>query len=184
MLVWINGPFGVGKTATAFELHRRLPGSAVANPEHVGYSMRRMLPASLRVNFQDIPAWRSAVGELLRRTLTDYDGPVIAPMTVVNQGYFREIIGGLRDDGFEVHHFALLAEPATVVRRLRARSEWLDVLRQPEFAEQVHTDHKTVAQVADIIASTAGLPITPPSGGPLRAWVRRYATTVRHVRWN
>ena len=43
MLVWINGPFGGGKTATAYELHRRLPGSAVCDPEHVGFGMRRML---------------------------------------------------------------------------------------------------------------------------------------------
>lgn len=42
-LVWINGPFGVGKTATAFELHRRLPGSAVCDPGHVGFGMRPML---------------------------------------------------------------------------------------------------------------------------------------------
>jgi hypothetical protein len=55
MLVWINGPFGVGKTAIAFELSRRLPGSAVCDPEHLGYGMRRMLPAPLRGNFQDIP---------------------------------------------------------------------------------------------------------------------------------
>jgi hypothetical protein len=74
------------------------------------------------INFQDIPAWRHAVTELLARTLTAYDGPVIAPMTLVNEDYYREIIGTLRTDGFEVHHFALLARPATVARRLRARS--------------------------------------------------------------
>jgi hypothetical protein len=33
MLLWINGPFGGGKTATAHELNRRLPGSAVCDPE-------------------------------------------------------------------------------------------------------------------------------------------------------
>jgi hypothetical protein len=58
MLIWINGPFGVGKTATAYELNRRLPGSAVCDPAHVGFGMRRMLPPSLRGNFQDILAWR------------------------------------------------------------------------------------------------------------------------------
>ena len=64
MLVWINGPCGVGKTATAFELHRRLPGSVVCDPAHVGYGMRRMLPAPIRRGFwQDIPAWRHAVRE-------------------------------------------------------------------------------------------------------------------------
>jgi hypothetical protein len=56
MLVWINGPFGGGKTATAYELSRRLPGSVVCDPEHVGFGMRRMLPAALRGNFQDLPA--------------------------------------------------------------------------------------------------------------------------------
>jgi hypothetical protein len=200
MLVWINGPFGVGNTATAFELNRRLPGSAVCDPGHVGFGMRRMLPASLRGNFQDIPAWRHAVTELLSRTLAEYNGPVIVPMTLVDPGYFQEIIGSLRDDGFEVQHFALLADPATVVRRLRGRSlalepwrqpwevdhlaEWLHVLGQPAFAQQIHTDHQTVAQVADSIATSAGLTITPSTDGPLRSRLHRYATTVRNIRWN
>ena len=88
MLLWINGPFGGGKTATAYELNRRLPGSVVCDPEHVGYGMRRMLPAALRGNFQDLPAWRHSVVELLRLTLAGYDGPVIVPMTLVDSGYF------------------------------------------------------------------------------------------------
>jgi hypothetical protein len=200
MLVWINGPFGGGKTATACELQRRLPGSAVCDPEHVGFGMRRMLPAPLRGNFQDLPAWRHSVTELLRLTLTAYTGPVIVPMTLVNHGYFQEIVGRLRDDGFDVHHFTLLAEPATVRRRLGWRSlgtetkrgSWavkqlgdcLQRLRAPEFAQHIRTDHQTVAQVADAIARSAGLTITPSTDGPLRASLRRYATTVRHVRFD
>jgi len=39
--------------------------------------MRRMLPAALRGDFQDLPAWRHSVVELLRLTLAGYDGPVI-----------------------------------------------------------------------------------------------------------
>jgi hypothetical protein len=194
MLVWINGPFGGGKTATAHELNRRLPGSVVCDPEHVGFGMRRMLPAPLRRNFQDLPIWRSAVQDLLRLTLTEYDGPVIVPMTLVNPAYSQEIIGGLRTDGFDVRHFALLAEPATVRRRLRQRSlgrekwavraleESLQQLRRPEFAEHIHTDHQTVSQVADTIAKSAGLSIMPSTDGRIRASVRRYATTLRHIR--
>lgn len=197
-LMWINGPCGVGKTATAFELRRRLPGSVVCDPEHVGFGIRRMLPASLQRSWQDIPAWRHAVRELLRMTLAGHDGPVIAPMMLVNPGHFQEIIGGLRADGFGLHHFALLAAPSTVVHRLRSRSlgleprtqpwqvdhldEWLEQLRQPEFAEHVDTDGKSVAQVADLISSSAGLPITPAADGPVRAWLHRYATTARHIR--
>jgi hypothetical protein len=197
-LLWINGPEGVGKTATAFELHRRLPGSVVCEPEHVGYGMRRMLPASLRTSWQEIPAWRQAVLELLRMTLARHHGPVIVPVALVDDGHFQEIIGALQGDGIRLHHFALLAQPATVIRRLRARSlgreprtqpwevevldEWLERLSQPEFAQHVHTDHKTVAQVADTIAVSAGLTITPSTDGPVRAWLRRYETTARHVR--
>ena len=70
----------------------------MCDPGHVGFGMRRILPASLRGNFQ-------------------------------------EIIGGLRDDGFEVRHFALLTEPATVVRR-RGRSAGLEPRRQ-----RWETDH-------------------------------------------
>jgi hypothetical protein len=199
MLLWINGPCGVGKTATAFELHRRLPGSVVCDPEHVGYGMFRMLPPSLRRRWQDIPAWRHSVLELLRLTLAEHGGPVITPATLVNSGHFQEIIGGLRDDGVRLHHFALLAEPATVVRRLRARSlgreprtqpwevevldGWLEQLRRPEFAQHVRTDDRTVAQVADIISRSAGLTIKPSTDGPMRAWLHRYATTARSVRW-
>jgi AAA domain len=200
MLVWINGPFGGGKTATAYELHRRLPGSAVCDPEHVGFGMRRMLPVPLRGNFQDLPAWRHSITELLRLTLAAWDGPVIVPMTLVNRGYFQEIIGSLRDDGLPVHHFTLLAEPATVRRRLgwrslgteRTRGSWaikhlsesLQHLHTPDFAQHIHTDHLTVAQVADAIARSAGLPITPSTDGPLRAALRGYVTTVRHIRFD
>ena len=200
MLLWINGPFGGGKTATAYELNRRLPGSVVCDPEHVGFGMRRMLPAALRGNFQDLPAWRHSVVELLRLTLASCHGPVIVPMTLVEAGYFQEIIGSLREDGFTVHHFTLLAEPATVRRRLgrrslgleRKRDSWaanhlsehLQRLRAPEFAQHIHTDQQTVAQVADAIASSAGLAITPSADGQLRASLRRYATTIRHIRFD
>jgi hypothetical protein len=200
MLVWINGPFGGGKTATAYELHRRLPGSAVCDPEHVGFGMRRMLPAPLRGNFQDLPAWRHSITQLLHLTLGAWDGPVIVPMTLVNPGYFQEIIGSLRGDGFHVHHFTLLAEPATVRRRLgrrslgieRTRGSWavkhlsesLQQLRAPDFAEHLHTDHLTVAQVADAIARSASLPITPSTDGRLRAALRGYITTARHIRFD
>jgi hypothetical protein len=58
------------------------------------------------------------------------------------------------------------------------------VLAQPQSAQQIHTDRQTVVQVADTIARSAGLAITPSTDGPLRAWLHRYATTVRNIHWN
>jgi hypothetical protein len=197
VLLWINGPFGGGKTQTAYELHRRLPGSVVCDPEHVGFGLQRMQPAALRADFQDISAWRQGVREVLDMTLRGHDGPVIAPMTLVHREYFAEIVGRLRTDGHDVRHFALLAERATVLRRLRERGlgrgpkresfavrrldEVLSCLREPQFAEHIHTDELPVPRVAERVAWSAGLPIAP-AAGPLRARLLRYTTSVRHIR--
>jgi hypothetical protein len=200
VLVWINGPFGGGKTATAFELQRRLPASILCDPEHLGFGLHRMLPPALRADFQDLQAWRSGVREVLDLAARNHEGPVIVPMTLVDSRYFAEIIGGLRDDGHDVRHFALLAERATVLRRLNRRGfgfglkredwavgrldECLARLHEPEFAHHVLTDRQTVPQVADMIARIAALPIVPDTDGRARASLRRYATTLRHIRFD
>jgi hypothetical protein len=40
MIIWINGPFGVGKSQTAYELNYRIPNSIVVDPEEVGFSCK------------------------------------------------------------------------------------------------------------------------------------------------
>lgn len=197
MLVWINGPFGGGKTQTAFELHRRLPGSLVCDPELVGYGMHRMIPTHLRNDFQEFPAWRQGVFEVLDHILTKYDGVVLAPMTVVEPKYFAETVGRLREQGHDVRHFALLAEHATVQRRLHSRElfglrpeSWalervdrcLAALREPEFAEQLWTDNLSIRQVAEHIADRTDLTLTPNTDGELRGRLRRAMVSVKHIR--
>jgi len=54
MLVWINGAFGAGKTQTAFELARRLADAHVADPELLGFALRRTLPPAAHGDFQDL----------------------------------------------------------------------------------------------------------------------------------
>lgn len=197
MLLWINGPFGGGKTQTAYELHRRLPGSVVCDPEMVGFGLHRTMPTELRGDFQDLPAWRQGVFEVLDLVLNKHDGVVIAPMTVVNPAYFDETVGRLRETGHDVRHFALLAERETVLNRLRERSlfglrhdsfavdrvdDCLNALRQPEFAEHIHTDHITIREVADRIATSAGLTLTPNTDGPVRAQWNRVLVGIKHIR--
>jgi hypothetical protein len=120
-------------------------------------------------------------------------------MTLINAAYFDEIVGALRADGADIRHFALLAEPGTVLARIRKRSwpfgpghdRWaidhidlcLARLYQPEFAEHVRTDGRSVAQVADAIAASAGLTIAPSTDGPVRAWLHRRATSIRNIRF-
>ncbi|GCD47119.1 AAA family ATPase [Streptomyces paromomycinus] len=209
MLLWINGPFGGGKTQTAHEIQRRLPGSVICDPEHVGFGLHRMTPPALRGDFQDLPAWRQGVHEVLDLALTRHPGTVIAPMTLVETAYFDEIVGRLRDRGHDVRHFALLADRRTVLRRLRERGfghvvgfvagkdtplrresfavakldHCLERLRRPEFREHVWTDRRTVAQVAGHIAASAGLELAPDTDSALRGRLRRTWTSVKHVRF-
>ncbi|MFC9897344.1 AAA family ATPase [Nocardia sp. NPDC127579] len=201
MLVWINGPFGGGKTQTAFELRRRLHGSVVCDPEFVGYGLHRSMPAELRGDFQDLPAWRQGVVEVLDLVLNQHKGVVIAPMTVVHPDYFAETVGRLREIGHDVRHFALLAEHDTVRERLRGRGlpgmrfglrfetfaleridHCLEALQRPEFGEHIHTDHLGVAAVADRIAASANLTLTPNTDSALRTRLRQARVTLSHIR--
>jgi hypothetical protein len=200
VLLWINGPFGGGKTATAYELHRRLDEGIVCDPEHLGYGLHRMLPSDLRTNFQSFAAWRLGVHEVLDLVARKSAGPVIVPMTVINPSYFDQTVGRLRQDGHDVRHFSLLADRCTVLRRLRKRTfglglrheqwavanldECLAQLQDEVFAEHLYTDEMSVAQVADAIARSAGLAIRPDSGGMVRTQLRLYRTSLAHIRRN
>ena len=210
MLLWINGPFGGGKTQTAYELHRRLPGSVVCDPEHVGFGLQRMMPPAVRCDFQDLLAWRQGVREVLDVVLRRHEGVVIAPMTVVEPTYLEEMVRGLGGRGREVRHYTLLADRETVLKRLRERGfghlvqavagksaplrresfavSKLDVCLQrlpdPAFAEHLRTDHLTVSEVADQIAASAGLGLAPADTSPLRARLRRAWVGARHIRFD
>ena len=88
VLIWLNGPHGVGKTQVAFELHRRLPGSVVRDPEHLVTGLHRMLPEKkLRTDPRGVPLWRYGVRDALGAALPAAAGPVITPMTVCLPGH-------------------------------------------------------------------------------------------------
>ncbi|MBW0013868.1 AAA family ATPase [Mycobacterium sp.] len=198
MLVWINGPFGGGKTQTAFELHRRLPDSVVCDPEEIGFGLHRAMPRALRTNFQDYPAWRQGVYEVLDHVIGAHRGVVIAPMTVIEPKYLAETVGRLRERGHDVRHFALLANRETVLRRIHGRTLWglsrdpfatshvdrcLDRLRGPEFAHHVWTDAIAVPEVAQCIATSAGLALRPNTEGPVRRRLRQSWISIKHIRF-
>lgn len=92
MLLWINGPFGVGKTQTAHAIARRLPNAFLCDPEQLGFGIARMTPPELRGDFQDVPLWCEGVRRVLDRNLTHFPGVVLVPMTLVNPDYFDEVV--------------------------------------------------------------------------------------------
>lgn len=199
MIVWINGAFGAGKTQTAHELCRRLARGWVCDPELLGFAIQRMQPPSRRADFQDEPLWRTGVRDLIGR-LDDAPelSPVIVPMTMVEQRYFDEIIGGLRSDGHDLRHFALQTSPAVLLKRLRSRglmfglgrdlwavqqiARCTNALARPEFGVGVPTDQITIGDVVETIAGQIGLPLVRPRESAPRRLVRNLGVQIRHIR--
>jgi len=194
MLIWLNGPFGVGKTQVAFELHFRLAESFVCDPEYIGYTLFKTIPRTLRGNFQDIPLWREFTYQTLQYVLQRFEGPVIVPMTICSPTYLDEIVGALRSSGFNVYHFTLLASRKTLLKRLKKRfdgpNSWgaqkieycLDTLQKQEFAWHLDTENRSIEQTAQEIANQTGLSLQPPLKNPLQRYLRRLTVQIRHIR--
>lgn len=193
MLIWINGPGGVGKTQVAHELAYRLPGGFVCDPEPLGFAIQRMIPPPLRTDFQAFPQWRSGVVAVLDDLLSRHDGVVIVPGTILDEDHLDEIVGGLRRRGHDVHHVCMLASRETLRRRLRSRADGrgsyaaaridtsLAALARPAFATHVRTDGLSVSEVAEEVARLTGLELGPP-GSRVRQRLRRTWVTLRQIR--
>lgn len=135
MLIWINGPFGVGKTTLAGNLAARWPDAVVVDPEHVGMMlMQWSQPHGLGVaDFQDLALWRELVVSAVAGFHSELGRPTIVPMTVLNSAYFEQIVGGLRAQGIDVRHFCLTAPPQEIAHRIATRRDALHEGGRPEL---------------------------------------------------
>lgn len=131
MVIFVNGSFGIGKTAVARILRARLPGSVVFDPEPVGLVLQflsRWIPLEGRHtdDFQDLASWRRACVcgvRLSRRFRTT----VIVPMTFSNLSYLHEVVAGVEPREPKVLHVCLVAPLPVVEHRIRARADALGV---------------------------------------------------------
>jgi hypothetical protein len=81
-------------------------------------------------------------------------------MTIIEPRYFEETVGRLRERGHDVRHFALLAERATVLRRLRERGlghALAPSLDHPRLPWREHIDDQTYPVIdGDVAPFLAG----------------------------
>jgi hypothetical protein len=195
MIIWLNGAFGVGKTQTAFELHNRIPGSFVFDPEQIGFSLRKITPSEMRKDFQDHPIWREFTYKSLLYVAENFSGVIIVPMTVVNPLYHDQTVGALCREGLQMYHFTLVASHQTVLHRLRRRGDgsnsWgarqlercLKSLSDERFAVHLNTEGKTIEGVAEEIALYVGLSLKPPTWHPILRPLNRMILQIRHIRF-
>lgn len=127
MILWLNGPFGGGKTSTAEALAAARPDWRIFDPEMVGYFLRAALPDISDVDdFQDWAAWRPLVMASLHEVSAQTRQPLVAPQSVLREDYFSEIIDGLAKAGHQTFHVLLDAPELVLRQRILAVEEAQD----------------------------------------------------------
>jgi hypothetical protein len=170
MIVIINGSFGVGKTTIAKLLRRSLPGSAIYDPEWVGFVLKR-LPKWIKLkgadsdDYQDIVLWRRSAIRGVRLLRFIVSGPVIVPMAFSRRDYFDEVIAGIAPFDPELRVFCLKASLETLKKRLVESgtriegpgTEWIarrileckEAHTDTHFGEPVDTENRSSDEVAE-----------------------------------
>lgn len=184
MILFLNGPFGIGKTTVAHILVEKLPHAMLYNPEEVGDFVRQLvMPVEQTNDFQDFVLWRTLVVEVARHLKERYGRTLVIPMTIWRRQYFETITTGLRRIDPDLNCFRLTASKDILESRILSRPdskgphEWclvhlevgLAASRDPAFGVEVQTDGYTPIEVAqtiiDLLAAQRSNPLVLNSSG-------------------
>lgn len=180
-IIWINGPFGIGKSTVAQALQERLPGSFVFDPEEMGAALKKLTP-KFSGETQAHPMWIPLMLDALQYAAKEADGPLIVPVTIADVARHRRLMSGLQARGLDVKHFTLMTTKDAVQAGLRRRQgqtvldeaeveQRLSDFQGEQFQVHVSASDRTPNAVAEEIASQVGLQLSPASSDPLR-WLR------------
>jgi hypothetical protein len=121
VIIWINGPFGVGKTAVTTHLLRVRPFLAVFDTEQIGVLLRGTLQGRVPVtDFQDWVSWRRLVVAALDEISAELGCDVVVPQTVVVERYWQENVAGLSQRSVALCAFTLNVAPVEHERRIQS----------------------------------------------------------------
>ena len=123
MILWLNGPYGVGKSTLAEALRAMRPDSMIFDAEQVGNAIRDNLPERcFHETFEEYEMWLDVCVGLLMEASCACSGPVLVPMTLKLPQSLRMFVR-LKDAGVEVRHILLTADEDEILRRIMARGE-------------------------------------------------------------
>ena len=161
MLVWINGPFGVGKTTAANHLAAARPRCRHYDAETVGSMLRANLVGVSIGDFQHLAAWRRLV-PIVAKELADQTGDdLVMVQTVMRPTYRAELGEGLEAAGIDV--LQVLLDAAPQVLRERIEGDPLGLLApgaaqwRMEHAEVYATAREAMIRDSDILIDTSDL---------------------------
>ena len=124
MILFLNGPFGVGKTSAARVLVEEIPASMLYDPEVIGCVLQRTLGRVKKVDdYQDSALWRRLVVGVARALRAVSARTLVIPMTVWRRDYFAPIVAGLRRVDQNLRCFRLTASERELKRRIASDSD-------------------------------------------------------------
>jgi len=119
VIIWLNGPFGVGKSTTTALLLAGDPSLLSFDPETIGHLLQPVLNERRPVSdFQDWPAWRSLTVQTLIALHEELAMDLVVPQTVVVREYWDDIAAGLVARGLPLLGLTLDVAPDEHDRRI------------------------------------------------------------------
>jgi hypothetical protein len=152
MIIWINGPFGAGKTTLAEKLRDRRPKSLIFDPEEIGFMVKATVPMPASGDYQDLPLWRGLTIAALREIRRNYSQDIVIPMTLVQPEYLDEILDGVRRFDDQLLHIFLTLNEDLLRHRIANQTMHPDPKRNAEIREW------RLANVARCLAAREQLP--------------------------
>lgn len=171
MIIWINGPYGIGKSALTAALQNHLQESFIFDAERLGDAIRENMPESFfRETFEEYPLWQETCQSLLKALSQDYSGHVLIPMTLIRPDSVTAIVDRLKAQQVDIAHVMLEASHETIRQRILTRGEeedcWcmaqidrcLAAQREMTCDQRLWTDGKNPEELARELGGRLGIP--------------------------
>lgn len=160
MIIWISGPYGVGKSTLAEAMAAKMNNALIFDAEEVGNAVRGNYPdCPYGYIFEDYPLWGEFCYLLLKDVHEKFHKDILVPMTLLRSESYS-IIERLLRDGIYTRLVVLEASYQTVHDRILARGEeegcWcmenIELARAGSAAlpgTHIQTDGKSVENLMD-----------------------------------
>jgi adenylylsulfate kinase-like enzyme len=158
VIVWINGPFGGGKSTVANLLAEQRPAWRVFDPEVVGYMVADVFSWLNSDDFQDIPFWRAVVPQVAHAIWRESSQPVIAVQSVLNQNYWHDIEAGIADLGVQLRHVLLDVDTNVLHGRICRDQIELDAQAwRLSHIDRFRGSRRWMTESADLVVETSSM---------------------------
>ena len=123
MIIWLSGPYGVGKSALAEAMAAKMENPLIFDAEEVGNAVRENYPdCPYGYIFEDYPLWGVFCRMLLKDVHEKFRRDILVHMTLLRMESYG-IIEWLNEAGIDTRLVVLEAEYQTVHDRILARGE-------------------------------------------------------------